>query len=485
MSCTTILIGKKASYDGSTMIARNDDGRFDTKKLIVVKKQNKKYTSKISHLTIDLPDNPLSYTSTPNVSQEQSGIWAANGINSANVAMTATETITSNALMLGADPYVVYKKATKKDELDIPGGLGEEDLVVVTLPYIKSAREGVIRLGELLKKYGTYEPNGIAFSDENEIWWLETLGGHNFIARRVKDEEYVIMPNQQGIDYFDFNDAYGEKKNFMCSEGLKELVEKYHLDLSQNGTFNPRLAFGSHSDADHVYNTPRAWYMGRYFNPKTYKWDGDNADFNPESDDIPWSFVPERKITVEDVKYILSSYYQGTPYNPYGKDNPLKGKYRPIGIARTDVMAILQIRGYMPYKLKAVEWLCFGSNAFNVPLPLYTSTDKMPKYVSETTETVDTKSFYWASRMFGALSDAHKSTSVMYIERYQNAVSAKSHELLNKYDEEMSKSGDFSKIDEANQSFSDMVEEETNKALKNVLLDACAHMKNNYARSDN
>ena len=26
MPCTTILIGKDASYDGSTMIARNDDG---------------------------------------------------------------------------------------------------------------------------------------------------------------------------------------------------------------------------------------------------------------------------------------------------------------------------------------------------------------------------------------------------------------------------------------------------------------------------
>ena len=25
MACTTILVGKKASYDGSTMIARNDD----------------------------------------------------------------------------------------------------------------------------------------------------------------------------------------------------------------------------------------------------------------------------------------------------------------------------------------------------------------------------------------------------------------------------------------------------------------------------
>lgn len=25
MSCTTLLVGKNASYDGSTMIARNDD----------------------------------------------------------------------------------------------------------------------------------------------------------------------------------------------------------------------------------------------------------------------------------------------------------------------------------------------------------------------------------------------------------------------------------------------------------------------------
>ena len=30
MACTTILVGKKASYDGSTMVARNDDGHFDT-----------------------------------------------------------------------------------------------------------------------------------------------------------------------------------------------------------------------------------------------------------------------------------------------------------------------------------------------------------------------------------------------------------------------------------------------------------------------
>ena len=98
MPCTTILVGKKASYDGSTMIARNDDGFFDVKKLIVVdpKKQPRKYKSVIGQLEIELPDDPLRYTATPSVSTKR-GVWAANGINEANVGMTATETITTTS----------------------------------------------------------------------------------------------------------------------------------------------------------------------------------------------------------------------------------------------------------------------------------------------------------------------------------------------------------------------------------------------------
>ena len=33
MSCTTVLVGKNASNDRSTMIARTDDGHFDVKKM--------------------------------------------------------------------------------------------------------------------------------------------------------------------------------------------------------------------------------------------------------------------------------------------------------------------------------------------------------------------------------------------------------------------------------------------------------------------
>ena len=107
MSCTTVLVGRHASNDRSTMIARTDDGHFDIKKLIVVepKDQPKKYKSVLSHVEIELPDNPMRYTSCPSVDPKE-GIWAATGINEVNVGMTATETISTNPRVLAADPFV-------------------------------------------------------------------------------------------------------------------------------------------------------------------------------------------------------------------------------------------------------------------------------------------------------------------------------------------------------------------------------------------
>ena len=178
MPCTTVLVGRKASNDGSTMIARTDDGHFDVKKLIVVepKDQPRKYKTVNSHAEVVLPDNPMRYTTCPNVDKKD-GLWPATGINAVNVGMTATETITSNPRVLAADPLVELKKAEKRGEKEIPGGIGEEDFVTLVLPYIHSAREGVTRLGALLEQYGTYESNGIAFNDDQEVWWLETIGG--------------------------------------------------------------------------------------------------------------------------------------------------------------------------------------------------------------------------------------------------------------------------------------------------------------------
>ena len=471
MSCTTILVGRKASYDGSTMISRNDDsqsGKYTPKKFVVVhsEDQPRHYQSVLSKFSMDLPDDPMRYTAVPNAVPGE-GIWAACGVNECNVAVTATETITSNVRVLGADPLV-------------EDGFGEEDIVVLTLPYIHSAREGVLRLGSLLEQYGTYEMNAIAFQDDREIWWLETIGGHHWMARRVPDDAYVVMPNQLGIDLFDFGDAFGAQKDYLCSKDLMDFVMENHLDLNPGRLFDPRAAFGSHDDADHVYNTPRAWYILKYFNPV--------LDITPESDDLPWCMIPKRHITIEDIKYLQSSHYQGTPFDPYSqREHAEQGLYRPIGVNRTSFMSIIQMRPSKPEPIRAVEWLCYGCNTFNVMVPLYTSIDKVPEYLSNTTNEVTTDNCYWNSRMIGALSDAHYQKCINHIEHYQEAVHAQGYAILKEYDEKICAAlpNDCTALcEEANQKAADMAKKETAKTLGEVLYEASNAMKNSYARSD-
>ena len=481
MACTTILVGKNASYDGSTMIARNDDsgaGHFTAKKFTVVHpaEMPKTYRSVLSHVEVPLPEGALRFTAMPNA-VEGKGIWAAGGVNAANVGMTATETITSNPRVLGADPLV-------------PGGIGEEDIVYLTLPYIHSAREGVRRLGKLLETYGTYEMNGIAFQDVDEIWWLETIGGHHWIARRVPDDSYVVMPNQLGIDSFDLEDALGAQKEHMCSADLAEFVEKYHLNLSMDGSLNPRDAFGSHDDADHVYNTPRAWWMLRHLNPTTWVWDGPDADYGPRSDDLPWCMVPEKKITPEEVKYVLSGHYQGTPYDPYLTygDKGMKGAYRSIGINRNDFMALLQMRPDVPEASRAIEWIAYASNAFNTMVPFYANVERTPEYLANTTGTVSTDNFYWVSRMIAAMTDASYNKSLIHIERYAEAVVSAARALVNEYDAKLTAEPDAAKgvalREKANDAIAAMLKEKAADTLDKVLFELSCQMKNAYSRSD-
>lgn len=499
MPCTTILVGRKASYDGSTIIARNDDspsGIYMPKNFITVKAEDqpRKYKSVLSHVEIDLPDNPLDYTCLPNA-VEGEGIWGAAGVNSANVGMTATETITSNSRVLGADSLVKYQKGQGKPgsadyQAEVIGGIGEEDFISIVLPYIRSAKEGVIRVGKLLEEYGTYEMNGMAFSDTKDIWWLETIGGHHWIARRVPENAYVTMPNQFGLDHFDFEDAFGPQQNFMCSADLLEFIKKNHLNLNfPDEDFNPRLAFGSADDSDHTYNTCRAWVLQRHFNPNSFDWDSSTPDFGPESNDIPWCMVPERLLTVEDVKYGLSNHYQGTKYDPYGHADNAKWKsiYRPIGVNRTDDLAIIQIRPYAAEAGQAVEWISLGSNVFNASVPFYTNVEKTPTYLSNASDRVTSENFYWVNRLVAALADPHFNKCAIHIERYQLAVQTKGHEILQKYDPQLVGLDHVAArpiCEKANQEMADFLKAETDKLLDKVLYEASNLMRNGFARSD-
>ena len=464
-SCTTILVGKNASYDGSTIVARTEDsqnGVFTPKKLIVVKPEDqpRHYKSVLSTFEIDLPDNPVRYTAVPDAIPKD-GIWGEAGINVYNVAMSETETITTNSRVLGADPLV-------------ESGIGEEDMLTLVLPYVKTAREGVLRLGKILEEYGTYESNGIAISDVNEIWWLETIGGHHWMARRVPDDAYVTNPNQLGSDYFEF----GNPDEFLCDPDLENFVTEHHLILDQEGKgFNPRYAFGSQKDKDRHYNTPRAWAIQHFLNPE--------IEQDPLSFEIPWCQKPYRKVTIEDVKYVLSNHYQDTIYDPYGPegDQVSQRTFRTIGINRTSQTAILQLRPNKPQETTGIQWISYGSMPYNTAVPFFTQVDTTPDYFANTTAKVTTDSFYWANRIIAGLADPHYAHHVGDLDDYQESTMAWGHARINKVDCALA-AGETVDFEAENQAMSDQIQEATDQLLDKILLDASNLMTNHFSLSD-
>ncbi len=465
MGCTTILVGKRVSYDGSTLVARTEDsqnGDFTPKKMVYItsQMQPKHYKSVLSSFEIDLPENPMAYSSVPDALGKD-GIWGEAGVNEENIGMSATETITTNSRVLGADPLV-------------ESGIGEEDMLTLVLPYIHSAREGVLRLGQILSQFGTYESNGVAFSDADEIWWLETIGGHHWIARRVPDDAYVTNPNQLGIDYFEFNNP----DDYLCSDDLRKFIKKNNLDLTySNKHFNPRYAFGSQRDKDRHYNTPRAWIMQKFLNPE--------IEQNPRSFAIPWCQKPYRKITIEDIKYVLSSHYQDTVYDPYGPegDKISQKSFRPIGINRTSQTAILQIRPDMLKEIAAIQWMAYGAMPFNTMVPLYTQVTDFPEYFKNTEEDVNTNNFYWMNRLIAAIADSHYAHHSSLLEDYQEKTMGYGHQMLHKIEEAYA-SGEKLDLTEQNQLMSDYIQIETQQLLNKILFDESNLMTNRFSLSD-
>ncbi|MDT2820950.1 C69 family dipeptidase [Enterococcus devriesei] len=389
MACTTILVGKKASTDGSTMMARNNDMFVaDTPQKIQVipskDDQTGKYVSNKNGFTFDYPKKAYRYQMVPNVNVEKEGIFGGSGFNEKNVGISATESVYANEHVLAFDPLV-------------KNGIAEDSMVVAVLPYIDSAKHGVEYLGEIIKTSGSPEGNGVVFSDKDEVWYMEIVTGHHWVAQRIPEDHYAVIANQVAQEEIDFDDP----ENFMWSEGIQEFVEKNHLNPDHEG-FNFRHIFGTDTEKDRYYNTPRVWFGQRYFNPE--------IDQSPVSSKLPFLQKANRKISLEDIAYILGSHYNETVYDPYGKGSEReKHLYRPIALNRTQDSHIMQVRNHVPEELSTIMWVCLGVPAFNPHLPFYgNATDSDPSF-NDTKLDWNLADGYWMYRTITALVEGHYS----------------------------------------------------------------------------
>lgn len=387
-ACTSVMVGKKASMDGSTFIARNEDRvlAIEPKRFIVqpaVSGRDETYVSAYNGLTVKLPANGMRYTATPSGDQSK-GPNEEDGFNEANVGESATESVYANDRVLAYDPYV-------------KNGLAEDSMTTLVLPYIHSAREGVKYLGDLMAKYGSAEGNGVQFSDQNEVCYMEIATGHQWVAVRIPDDCYAVAANQIAIEQIDFDDP----DNYMWSPSIQEFVNLHGLNPDHD-QWNFRHIFGTNTKKDHHYNTPRVWFAQRYLNPVAA------ANQTPESADMPFIRKPERKIAVEDIQYILKSHYNETKYDPLGDgDEHDRKTYRAISLSRTAQSNILQMRNNVDPKHAAIQWIALGVPSFNAYVPFFTNADDTDVSYRELPAKMDLKSAFWLNEALAMVVESH------------------------------------------------------------------------------
>ena len=148
--------------------------------------------------------------------------------------------------------------------------------------------------------------------------------------------------------------------------------------------------------------------------------------------------------------------------------------YRPIGINRNNHLAVLQLRPYEPLASRALEWVAYGSNVFNVLVPFYANITTTPGYLADTTTRVTTESFYWANRIVAALADANFGASLPHVERYQEKVGAAARAIIGETDRAI-RDGDVDcvaahePLEEANRRIAALLRTETDELLDHVL----------------
>ena len=372
--CTTIIIGKEQTADGSMIVARSEDwDAMEAKNYEIFEDTDngpREFVAKDSPFRCELPEKALGYTALSPYNLH--GHWGSAGFNTAGVGMSATESIFSSDEVLKHDPLV-------------ENGVAENSVFNITLPYVHTAREGVERLGMLIEKYGIAEGFGIGFVDNKEIWYLETACGHRWLACRMPKDQYFVTGNQSRFRTYDPND----KENYLASADLIEFAEKHGLYNPAQGAFDFHVAYARDVVLDTTYNYPRVWGLQQLFSPEIKN--------DVTKNTFPVFAKPAHKITLTELRTAFRFHYDNTEHDPYLNSNP-KEPYRPVSIFRTTQTHLLQVRPELPQAIGCINYVAMGMADLGVFLPLYQGITSYPEAYTKGNGESSADSAYWKFR---------------------------------------------------------------------------------------
>jgi dipeptidase len=414
-SCTSIIVGKSASADGSTMTSHSCDSNTDRTwiNLVPHKKHPAGSMCKIYFQTKRTkgPDDPdiLDMGEIPQVPETYAYI------------NTAYAVMNERQLAIGETTFG-GKRELKSDEglIDCP------ELYRLVLERAATAREAIQVADDLTKKYG-YTDYGecFTFADPNETWHFEILGpgkgnlGAVWAAVRIPDDEVGVSANASRIRTLDLSD----NENVLASENVFSLAREM-------GWWNPES--GEPFEFCYAYASRKS--MGcRRREWRVLSLAAPSLGLDPNGENFPFSVKPEKKLSVQDVLEIFRDTYQGTPFDMTRNLNTVNqsgsgrlsavkspvaspflnrdwlsllgvARERTICCSRATYLQVTQSRSWLPDAVGGVVWLGYDNPAATPHTPFYCGITRMPdSYMVDGRERFRRDCAWWAFRRVSQL----------------------------------------------------------------------------------
>lgn len=377
-ACTNLIVGKKASVDGSVLVSYNADdyGMFGHLCHYPAGTHKKGEMRKIFDWDTgeyhgEIPEAPVTYNVIGNINEFQ--------------------------LSIGETTY-----GGREEMVDTTGILDYGSLIYVTLQRAKTAREAISVMTSLVEKYG-YCSEGETFSicDPNEAWIMEMMGtgpgskGVVWVAMRIPDNAICAHANQSRIGKFDMKD----KKNVLYSKNVISYARKMGWFIGKDADFSWKNTYARPDFSGRRFCDARVWSFFNHYQKGFDRYLPWALGKDPNAEDMPLWIIPDRKLSVHDVEMGMRDHYEGTalaldttnvgggiyqmPYRPTPLQFKVDGKTyfneRPISTQQTAFSFVSQLRSWMPREIGGVIW--FGNDDANMVAytPVYCGNTVQPE----------------------------------------------------------------------------------------------------------
>lgn len=362
-ACSNLIVGKKASVDGSVMVSYNADdyGMFGY----------------LCHY----PAGTHPKGTMRQIYDWDSGVYHGE-IEEAPVTYNVIGNINEFQLSIGETTY-----GGREEMVDSTGILDYGSLIYVTLQRAKTAREAISVMTSLVEKYG-YNSEGETFSicDPNEAWIMEMQGtgagskGVVWVALRIPDDAICAHANQSRIGKFNMKD----KKNVLYSKNVISYARKMGWFNGKDSEFSWKNTYAFPDFSGRRFCDARVWSFFNHYADGFDRYLPWALGKDKDAEDMPLWIVPNRKLSVADVENGMRDHYEGTalaldttsigsgiyemPYRPTPLTFTVDGKQyfneRPISTQQTAFTFVSQLRSWLPREIGGVLW--FGNDDANM-----------------------------------------------------------------------------------------------------------------------